>query len=43
MKENEMKIIAKVFYEAIKNKDNETKLEELKKEIFDLCLKFPIK
>lgn len=42
MKEPEMKIIAKVFKEAIINKDNENKLEELKIEILNLCKNFPI-
>lgn len=42
MKETEMKIIAKIFTEAIKNKDNAEKLEELKQEILNLCKKFPI-
>lgn len=42
MKEDEMKIIARVFKEAIINKDDENKLNELKKEILVLCEKFPI-
>lgn len=42
MKESEMVVIAKVFYEAVKNHNNDEKLEELKKEILDLCKKFPI-
>lgn len=42
MKEKEMKIIARAFKEAIVNKDNESKLKELKQEIFELCKKFPI-
>jgi glycine hydroxymethyltransferase len=42
MKEQEMKIIAKVFTEAVKNHNNEEKLKELKKEILELCTKFPI-
>jgi glycine/serine hydroxymethyltransferase len=42
MKENEMNIIAKVFYEAIINKDDEQKLKDLKQEIFELCKSFPI-
>ncbi len=42
MKEVEMKIIAKIFKEAIINKDDEVKLKDLKKEILDLCKKFPI-
>jgi len=42
MKQEEMKIIARVFKEAVINKDNERKLQELKKEILELCEKFPI-
>lgn len=42
MKENEMKIIARVFKEALLNKDNQNKLKELKQEILELCKKFPI-
>lgn len=42
MKESEMKIIAKVFKEAIINKDDEEKLNELKTEILNLCKNFPI-
>jgi glycine/serine hydroxymethyltransferase len=37
-----MKIIARVFQETIVNKDDENKLNELKKEILDLCKKYPI-
>jgi len=37
-----MKIIAKIFKEAIINKDNEKKLNELKIEILNLCKSFPI-
>lgn len=42
MKENEMEVIAKVFYEAIINKDDKLKLINLKQEILELCQKFPI-
>jgi glycine hydroxymethyltransferase len=42
MKEDEMKIIAKIFKEAIVNKDDENKLSELKNQILELCKKFPI-
>jgi len=42
MKEEEMKIIASIFIQAIKNKDDENKLKELKKEVLNLCKKFPI-
>jgi len=38
----EMKVIARVFKEAIVNKDDEFKLTELKTEILELCEKFPI-
>lgn len=42
MKETEMKIIAKIFFEAIKNYNNDEKLKELKTEILELCKSFPI-
>ncbi|EKE26756.1 MAG: hypothetical protein ACD_4C00159G0001 [uncultured bacterium (gcode 4)] len=42
MKENEMKIVAKIIFEAIKNSGNEERLKELKNEIKMLCEKFPI-
>ncbi|MBS9784239.1 serine hydroxymethyltransferase [Candidatus Gracilibacteria bacterium] len=42
MKEQEMKIIAKVFKEAIVNYQNDEKLEELKGEVRKLCEKFPV-
>ncbi len=42
MWEAEMKIIAKVFTEAVKNHNDDEKLKELKNEILDLCKKFPI-
>jgi glycine/serine hydroxymethyltransferase len=42
MKEEEMKLIAKVFKEAIVNKDDEEKLKSLKAEILGLCERFPI-
>jgi glycine/serine hydroxymethyltransferase len=42
MREKEMEIIAKVFYEAIINKDDEEKISRLKQEILELCQKFPI-
>ncbi|MDD4150995.1 MAG: serine hydroxymethyltransferase [Candidatus Gracilibacteria bacterium] len=42
MKETEMKVIAKIFTEAIKNKDNETKLSSLKQEVLEMCGRFPI-
>lgn len=42
MKENDMKFIARVFTDAIKNKDNEEKLAILKQEVLEMCGKFPI-
>jgi len=42
MKEPEMKVIAKIFKEAIINKDNEEVLKKLKLEVLELCNKFPI-
>ncbi|MDD2487580.1 MAG: serine hydroxymethyltransferase [Candidatus Gracilibacteria bacterium] len=42
MKENEIKIIAKIIFEAVKNKDDENILKGLKSEIQGLCEKFPI-
>lgn len=42
MGEEEMKIIGRVFSEAVDNKDDEQKLSILKKEIQDLCKGFPI-
>jgi glycine/serine hydroxymethyltransferase len=42
MKEAEMQMIARIFKEAIVNKDNEEALSSLKAEVSDLCKKFPI-
>jgi len=42
MKESEMDVIANIFTKAIKNHDNEEVLSWLKKEILELCEKFPI-
>jgi len=42
MKQEEMKIISKIIFEAIKNKDDELKLSSLKTEVLELCEKFPI-
>jgi glycine hydroxymethyltransferase len=42
MKEAEMKLIVKYIDESIKNREDETKLQELKQEIKALCDKFPI-
>ncbi len=42
MKEAETKQVANWINEAISNKDNEEKLQQIKEEIKQLCLKFPI-
>jgi glycine/serine hydroxymethyltransferase len=42
MKETEMKIIARIFSDAVKNKDYEVKLANLKQEVLEMCGKFPI-
>jgi glycine hydroxymethyltransferase len=42
MKENEMKQIATIFDRAIKNKDSEEELMNLKKEVKELCQKFSV-
>ncbi len=42
MKENEMKMIASFIDRAIKNVDNETALAQIKKEVAELCGKFPL-
>jgi glycine/serine hydroxymethyltransferase len=42
MKENEMRIIANIFTEAIKNHNDLEKLNELKNKILELCKSFPI-
>lgn len=42
MKEEEMRLISRVFKDAIVNRDNEEKLKELKEEILNLCKNFPI-
>ena len=42
MKESEMKIIANIIFEAVKNKDNEEILSGLKQKVRELCEKFPI-
>jgi glycine hydroxymethyltransferase len=42
MKEDEMKIIAKVFTEAVQNHQNPEKLQELRAEILELSSKFPV-
>lgn len=40
--EEEMKFIARVFAEAIENREDETKLKELREEVRQLCRKFPV-
>lgn len=42
MKETEMKKIAKIFAETIKNIENEERLGELRNEVLELCREFPI-
>jgi len=42
MKEAEMKLIASYIDEALQNKDNDAKLDELKDRVKELCQKFPI-
>ena len=42
MKEKEMKIIASWIDEAIKNKDDEKKLAEIKQNVVKLCKEFPL-
>jgi glycine hydroxymethyltransferase len=42
MEEKEIVTIAGWFDEAIKNKDNEAKLAELRAEVKKLCKKFPL-
>jgi glycine hydroxymethyltransferase len=42
MKENEMKQIAKFIDRAINNVDNEQELALIKKEVAELCSKFPL-
>ena len=42
MKETEMKLIARVFTEAVKNHGDVNKLKELKTEILELCSRFQI-
>ena len=38
----EMAVIARVMNDAIENRDDESKLAQLAKEIAELCSKFPI-
>lgn len=42
MKEAEMKLIVEYIDEALQNKDNEIKLQELRMKVKELCAKFPI-
>jgi glycine hydroxymethyltransferase len=42
MKEEEMKEIAKMIVEALKNNKDNTVLEKIKKQVKDLCDKFPL-
>lgn len=42
MKENEMKIIAAYIDRTIKNLDNEAELSSIRKEVAELCSKFPL-
>tara|TARA_Y100001980_G_C14554410_1_gene341072 strand:- start:4676 stop:5212 length:537 start_codon:yes stop_codon:yes gene_type:complete len=42
MKENEVKIIAKLITDAIKNHNNEKVLVECRQKVNELCSKFPI-
>lgn len=42
MKETEMKVIARIFSDAVKNKNDEVKLASLKQEVLEMCGKFPI-
>lgn len=42
MKEKEMEIIAEFIDEALKNKDNETKLKEIKEKVKKFLSKFPL-
>ena len=42
MKEEECRQIADWIAEAIKNKDSDSALAEIKKEVSTLCLKYPL-
>jgi glycine/serine hydroxymethyltransferase len=42
MKEIEMKMIAKIFHEALLHTEDEKILYKLKKEVLELCKNFPI-
>jgi glycine/serine hydroxymethyltransferase len=42
MKEEEMIEIARIFDEAISNRNNDEKLNELRKDVLKLCKAFPV-
>ncbi|OGI26540.1 MAG: hypothetical protein A2184_03750 [Candidatus Moranbacteria bacterium RIFOXYA1_FULL_44_7] len=42
MKEDDMKKLGAWIVEALKNHQNENKLEEIKKEVEGFCVKFPV-
>jgi len=42
MKEDDMKKLGKWVIEALKNYQDESKLEEIKKEVEKFCVKFPV-
>lgn len=42
LKENDMEVIAQWMQDGIKNRDNQTKLEELSKEVKNFATKFPL-
>lgn len=42
MKEEEATTIAKLMVETLRNKDNEAKKKELKEQVSELCMKFPV-
>jgi len=42
MKENEMWVIAEIFAKAIENHDNDELLSSLRKEVLEMCEKFPL-
>ena len=42
LKEEQMKNVANWIVEALKNHDNESKLQEIKSEVEKLCKEFPV-
>jgi glycine hydroxymethyltransferase len=42
MKETEMKQIARIMVDAMKNHENAKKLEDLRQETRELCARFPV-